>query len=40
LLNVVVWFIVGMCNSETLRGMSNEGIQNLFRNGKIESQLE
>ncbi len=34
LLNVVVWIIVGMCNSETLRGMSNEGIQNLFRNGK------
>jgi len=37
LLNVVVWIIVGMCNSEALRLMSNEEIQNLFINRKFVS---
>lgn len=32
LLNVVVWVVVGMCNSETLRKMSNMEIKSLFNN--------
>jgi len=36
LLNIVIWFIIGMCNSQILREMDNEEIKNLFKNGKVE----
>lgn len=35
LLNVVTWIIVGMCNSESLRGMNNRDITRLLYNKKL-----
>jgi len=30
LLNIIIWIVVGMCHSPKLRGLSNEGIRNVF----------
>lgn len=35
LLNVIIWIIVGMCNSESLRTMSDRDVTNLFNNKKM-----
>ena len=32
LLNIVTWIVVGMCHSEKIRELSNEGIRDLFNN--------
>lgn len=30
LLNIIIWFVVGMCHSEGLRGLNDQEIRNLF----------
>ena len=30
LLNIIIWFIVGLCHSETFWNYSDQGIKNLF----------
>jgi len=36
LLNVVIWFIVGVCHSKELRALNDEEIKELFLNGQLK----
>lgn len=40
LLNIVIWLIIGMCNSPVLRKMNDVEIKDLFKSGKYNFQSE
>jgi len=40
LLNVIIWIIVGMCHSPSLRDYSDDEIKNMFKSGKLREMVK